>query len=483
MARPNARSTALSVLEDVERKNLLVTAALRQEKTRRDLEPRVAAMVNALALGTLRERGYIDHLLRGKVKKGLPERDVRLLCLLRLAAYELLFVERTPDYAAVSSYVEIAKRTHGQRVAGFVNALLRGLAVADRAALASGRGALRPEARFSCPEWVVEEAKLAFGDGHLRELEVLNRPARIALRANTDRISGDDLASHLSSLGFHPERCPPLPEAVLLPPDEPPYETAPFLKGLFWPQDLASQLVAALATGSICCLAHPSRLPPPGGSTPSPSLPLRVSFAMEEEGVAGSAPPSLTVLDPCAGSGTKSLCFAQDLPEATILASDVAGSKISALRRRLKSMKADRILVATADLTSPPFAASAFDLVVLDAPCSGLGTVRRHPELKWRRSAADVSSNRARQQDLIHHAARLVRPGGVLYYTVCTFTRAEGPEVVDEFLRRHPWFSRVLPPDLPGLHTQGLLTECGDLLVPPSVLDSDCFYAAIMRRA
>jgi len=461
MAKPNARSVALSVLETVERKHLLATAVLRQEKSARDLDPRVMAAATDLVLGTLRQRGFIDHHLRARTPKGLPEHDHRLICLLRLAAYELMFVERTPDYAGVSSYVEIAKRTHGQRVAGFVNAVLRGISAVDRKALALGRGALPPAAHFSFPDWAVEEARAAFGPEYSLQLETLNRPASIALRTHVGRVSADALARQLSELGLHPQRVTALPDALVLPPDEPPYESVEFLRGQFWPQDIASQLVASIAAALVS--------PSASGAESLRSGPAACGASM--------------LLDACAGSGTKSLCLAGSVPSVQIVASDLSASKIAAMRRRLRSLQVPGVETVIADLTSPPFAAAAFDLVLLDAPCSGLGTVRRHPELKWRRGAGDLQANAARQTELLHHAARLVRPGGALVYAVCSFARTEGAAVVDDFLARHPWYRRGAIP-LPGsLPAASVLTAAGDLLLPPSLLDSDCHFVALLRRA
>ena len=439
MGGPNARSMALSVLDLVRSKNMLATAALRRETQRHDPEPKIAATANALSLGVLRYRARLDHFLEAAADRGLPQKDQRLLDILRLGAYELLFVERSRPYATVSSVVELAKAVKGKRIGGFVNAILRKLSKLYPGDVEKTMSGMQVSVRLSFPDWIVEEARAAFGAGAAAELESLNQPSDIAVRVNTAKTTTQELEGELKRLGFQPRRVPFLPSALVLPPDEPPYRSVPFVRGLFRPQDISSQLVSQLAAA-----------------------------------VAGER-----VLDACAGNGTKTLALLEDgPPERTIVATDLSGKRIATLQERCATYGITGVETAVADLTAPPFPPQSFDLVFVDAPCSGLGTIRRHPELKWRRTPEDVAANARLQARLLAGAAGLVKPGGKLVYAVCTFTLAEGPQLVERFLASHPEFSRSSL----DLHDEQPLTPQRDLLVFPTQYYSDCFYAAKLVR-
>lgn len=126
---------------------------------------------------------------------------------------------------------------------------------------------------------------------------------------------------------------------------------------------------------------------------------------------------------------------------------------------------------------------ASFDVVLLDVPCTGLGVLRRHPETRWRRGVEDVHALVEVQRELLEHGQRLVAPGGHLVYSVCTFTRAEGPQQVDEFLATHPEFTRVGAPGEGAVAFEGYVDERGDLVVDPARHDTDAFYAARLMRA
>lgn len=435
------RSVALAVLDAVRSSGTLATAAMRKELERRHIEPRTGAGANRLALGVLRERSFLDWCLQQSVDRSLPYKDPRLLDILRIGAYELLFMEGTPGYATLDSVVELAKKTKGKRISGFVNAVLRRTLKAIPH-LRESRPDLPTEIRLSVPKWLLDEAQKAFGDGCDHELAALHQPAPIALRVHTGRTTTADLKSELEKAGLHPSKVDALPGALVLPPEEPPYRTLPFAQGLFWPQDLASQLVASLAT------------------------------------TAGAQ----RILDACAGLGTKTLQLALDgSDEQKVVCADLSGRRIQSLQRRLEEVELSGFDCLVADMTAPPDGLGEFDLVLLDAPCSGLGTIRRHPELKWRRTKKDSKKSARLQRALLESTAKLVSPGGVLLYAVCSFGYDEGPGTVARFLETHPDFTddrTSLPEPLSDLTDP----RGPGLLVRPSQLDSDCFYLALLRR-
>ncbi len=462
MAAPDSRSVALSLLDAVRRQDTLLTAALRHELFRHDLDPRTSASANRAALGTLRHRRLLDALLAPLAERGLPHKDERLLDLLRLAMHELLFMDSVPDYATLNSYVTLARKTKGPRVAGFVNALLRKAAARGREALLADAAALPPADRLSYPDHVLAAAQGAFGPQTPEQLEWMNRPAPIGLTVHTGRTDRNALSSALRQAGLHPAAVDFAPAGLVLPPDEPPYQTLQFVQGMFWPQDPASQMVTRLALAS---------------SRTTPMTPQR------------------RVLDACAGNGTKSLGLALASPPGTeIVALDLSEARIRLLRQRLEELEIQNVTPVVSDLMKAPYPPGSFHTVLVDAPCSGLGTVRRHPELKWRRTEGDILANSDLQARLIAAAAALVAPGGILVYTVCTFTPQETSGVTGPFLAAHPEFRLVPTSELAAVGVampETVLLSAtptlpahrpGTLFLPPSLFDSDCFFAAVFEK-
>jgi 16S rRNA (cytosine967-C5)-methyltransferase len=452
MAVPDTRSIALQIMDTMRREDRLATAVLRELLYSRDLPPGVAAGANRLVLGTLRDRGYLDHMLESLMERGLPRKDARLLDLLRLALYELLTARAVPTFATVDRFVALAQAIKGKRVGGFVNAVLRKAARLDRESLVEERSRLPANIRLSLPDWVCEEASLTFGDRWESEMEALNEPSPIALRCPSPQVASE-VRKEFQDAGLHPWDGQVSECSLVLPSDEPPYQTMAFAKGRFWPQDEASQLV--------------------------------------NEVVAALAGDPL--LDACAGQGTKTLALAAGLQDHRIIAADLLHRRVSGLRERVGRVASVQIPAVTADLRSPPFAPGSLARVLLDAPCTGIGTARRHPELLWRRNRKDLRTNSKVQKKLLESLSRTVMPGGYLVYVVCSFLNSEGSKIIQSFLDRHPdWMvadvTAVLPEPARGIwcslvdYTRllpGVLP--GTVLTSLSILGGDMFYIAVLR--
>lgn len=449
MAGPDHRSLAWTVLDSVRTRDRLATAALRHATERQNPPPEVVGAAHRLVMGTLRERGYLDALLGRLVERQLPRKDKRLMDLLRLALYEMLFMDSIPSYATGSGYVELVRRSKGPRIAGFVNALLRKAARLDPAVEVMARANLPAAIRLSIPEWLLEAAHAIFAGQAEVELARLSSPADIALRTTGD-LPRSDLLTELKCEGLSPRPMAENDRGLLLPPGESPYQTLAFTRNRFRPQDRASQFVTDLVIA------------------------------------AGRG----DLLDGCSGNGTKAIACAESPRFASITAADLSEHKLNELKTRTTLP----LKTVTMDLTDPALPPSSFDTVLLDAPCTGLGTLRRHPELKWRRKPADGHANSLLQRALLSGVAPLVKPGGLLIYAVCSFLKSEGPDVVESFLTTHPEFS--LEP--PAQHLQGVAKELtgrlaaanstlplhrpGMLLTLPSVMDADLFFVALLRR-
>jgi 16S rRNA (cytosine967-C5)-methyltransferase len=428
-ARYQDRSAALAILDLVRKDRILAVAATRHVAVFGSLKPADRALANHLALGVLRSRLLLDHLLAVFAARKAPS-DPRLRDILHLGLFQLLLMDRIPAHAALDSTVTLARNAKGAGTAGFVNAILRRASLEGPALLA---GDLAPELRHSLPWWMASRLKTLAGPAYLAELAALDSPSPVAMRFRCPR---EQLEAECLRWGLVPSFDDRFPESVFFGSDSNPYETVLFTSGLLLPQDPASCAVVDL-------------LAPQEGHR---------------------------VLDLAAGLGVKTLhisdrCRGQD---SSLTAVDLNP-------RRLEKLKARRdleaVVVLQADIGAPlPLAPASFDRILLDAPCSGIGTIRRHPEIKWWRTEADLLSNTQLQRRMLANALSLLAPGGRLVYSVCSYSPEEGPEVVEAVLPDHPGVQLVPVP--PRLSAQG-----GPYLQTlASQHNADLFFAAILEK-
>jgi len=428
------RSAVLSVLDQVRRHKVLAVQAMRSVSGWNRLEPRERALANEIVLGVLRHRAYLDRALSG-VTHELPCKDPRLMDVLRLGAYQILRLDGVPDHAAVDSTVGLVRRIKGPRIAGFVNGALRTLADTRDEIITAAAG-WPAEDRYSIPDWLLEELRAVVGENWEAELELMNSPSPITFRAVQGAVAVPAVIKELARWNITAVEDPRFPEALIIPSNQPPYETAPFLQGRIMPQDPASQAVIGLADPLLGEL----------------------------------------VVDLGAGLGTKTeqLFHRRTSEDQRVLAVDISPSRLGKLKERLPDPSVGALVAdATGNL---PLRKGVAGTVILDAPCSNLGTIRRHPEVKWWRRAKDLSAHAKRQGAMLRQGARLLGPGGRLVYAVCSFARAEGVDLVDGFLESHPRFRAVPVPEelaLPG--TPYMLTT-------PARHGTDLFFAAIIER-
>ncbi len=347
-----------------------------------DLDPRDRALATELVYGTLRQQRRLDWALAPRVRQGLDRVEPLARALLRLGAYQVRFLERIPPPIAVSATQDAARELGADRLTGLLNGVLRRVAN-EPEDLPPGDDDAAIGVRASLPDWIVAELRAAFGDeAVLREAMALRERAPTTVRPTLARGGAEAATSGLAAAGFEAEPGPAGTLVVRGPGD--PFSTDAFRTGLFTPQDPASLAVLDL-------------LGPVDGAH---------------------------VLDLCAGRGVKSTALADR--GARVTAVDVTPGKLAEAQRLAERLGlADRVATVVGDATTgldlPPS-----DLVLVDAPCSGLGTLRRHPEIAWRRHPDDVTRMAELQARLVQAGAALTRPGGLLVYAVCTFTRIEG---------------------------------------------------------
>lgn len=394
-ARELARQVLRRVRRDQAYSNLALAAAFERAPA---LEAADRALATELVYGVLRHQRRLDAALAVLTRQPLERLDADVHDVLRLGAYQLLLLDRVPDYAVVDAAVSSVKLLRGERPAGFVNAVLRRLARERQGAPTLPAD---PVARLaltaSLPDALARQlvAELGLATAERLALSSLERPP-LVVRVNDRRATVEQVERILRAEGAVTTRGRWSPLALSIEGLSSPFSTASYLEGLWTAQDEAAQLV----------------------------------------GWALDVAPGQAVLDACAGLGGKALHLAQQLTRdgaasetAGLLACDPSPRKLELLREhalRLGLSCATRC----ADLTRAEtlVGVGSFDRVLVDAPCSGLGVLRRHPELKWRWRAEAQAGLVALQRALLRGAAALLRPGGMLVYAVCTVSAAEGPE-------------------------------------------------------
>lgn len=406
------RALAQRVLRRVASEDAFATLALGAALASSGLDVRERRLATELVYGVLRHQLRLDRALAAMTPRGLGKLNAAVLAILRCAAYELLFLDRIPAHAAVSSAVSAVRRLGGQRLAGFANGVLRRLAREGEPPLPPASD-LRAHVEVACslPRWIVDRLAEEVGEPGLVEAAAgLNEPAPLTLRVQRLRIDRDTLLARLGA--EHPETTlaasPWAPQAILAHGLGDPERSPAFAEGLFTVQDVGAQLVGHLLAPA----------------------------------------PGWRILDACAGLGGKSTHMAELTDDQAIIdAADISPAKLrlgadTAARLGLTSVRAVSLdLLAPADAWRAAGLADAYDAVVLDAPCTGLGVLRRHPEAKLRLAPADIGRMSGLQAQLLDALAGRVRPGGILVYSVCTFTREEGPGQIEQFLARHPAFA------------------------------------------
>ena len=464
-----ARRIAADVLLRVEQGgaflNLALDGALRSAGA---LEAREAALATELAYGTVRWQLQLDRALEAHSARPLAELDPPVRASLRLGAFELLHHPTVPARAAVHEAVELVKELRAAKASGFVNAVLRKLSVKREPARLPSRESDpigHVAAKTAHPRWLVERWASSLGLEAAESLCAANQTqARACVRRNRSRATLEEVRQALQKEELASEPGRYSPDALVLQAGAPPaLDLDGHASGLFQAQDEAAQLVSLFAFAGL----------------PSP--------AADSSARAGGSPAGpLRILDACAAPGGKA-CHLAELagPEARVLAIDLHARKAKIIAEAAARLGHANIEARAADMTAPlpEEKPESFDLVLLDAPCSGLGTLRRHPEVKLRRTAEDVDRLAALQGKLLESVRTLVKPGGLLVYALCTYTPEECEEVPRRFLEKNKEYAPDRAPGgfaLPA--ADALVRADGALLTLPDRGGTDGFFALRLRR-
>ena len=405
-------------------------------------DPRDRQLVMALVYGVVRWQGYLDAIIQKFSRHPLRTMKPLTVTALRVGLYQLIFLDRIPESAAINETVQALKSARQPKwLTGFVNGVLRAMA-RQRAALPAPDEAA---AVLSHPAWLVARWEALFGPERTRRICWINNTQPVlVVRVNSRRISADDWMNLLREKGIACERGLFAPEAVRITNFQGPVIALPgYGEGFLAVQDEAPQLVA----------------------------PLLAPFT------------GASYLDGCAGLGGKTLHLAQLLPEgARLVAVEPSLKRQTLLRANLQRLGGPEIEIQGGTLQE--FAAQrqeAFAGVLVDAPCSGLGVIRRQPDIRWQRSLAALQGYQEKQLALLAAAAGLVGKGGVLVYATCSIEPMENDEVIAAFLNEHPEFSSTPAQEYLPEAARGFCDGKGFLKTTPEE-GLDGFFAARMVR-
>jgi len=435
----SARETAALTLAACEKQGAWSDGYLKRAIREQGLDRRDAALASRLCYGVLQNRLLLDWRLGRACSMKLEKLERKVLCDLRVAAYQLLFLDKIPVSAAVNEAVELAKRhSRNPRVAGLVNGVLRAL-LREKAPEIRGRDDVETlSIRYSHPRWLVEEFAGRLGlEGAKALLEADNCQPPTTAQVNTLKITPECLTGELRAVGVEAGPHPWLSGCLLLARTGDLERLDAFRRGEFYVQDAASRL-AVLAAGPM---------------------------------------PGQRVLDCCAAPGGKSFAAAIAMENrGELISCDIHPHKIKLLeagRERLGLSILQPTLQDAAKTREDWI--EGFDTVLADVPCSGLGIIRKKPDIRYK-DPEPLKGLPKVQRDILDNCAQYVRPGGVLLYSTCTLLRRENDDVVDAFLENHPDFF-LEHFDLPHLGPQP-----GRVTLWPHIHDTDGFFTARLRR-
>lgn len=420
---------ALLKIEEEEAYSQLVINHLLQQAD--EMDARDKSLVTEIVYGTLQHQRLIDFYLTPFLKQNIDKLDCWVKHVLRLSVYQLLFLDRIPERAVVHEAVEIAKKKGHRGIQSMVNGVLRNFIRTPRASLDTIEDPLnRIAVQTSHPTWMVKRWSKQFGlEETLKICEANNKRPPLTIRVNTLKSSREQLKLALEDEGYDVTISKHTPEGLHIRNGSRLINSHYYKEGYFTIQDESSMQVAPLVN------------PQPG----------------------------MRVLDVCAAPGGKATHLAELMNnEGEIVANDVHAHKKELIEKQAHRLQVTNIKVMTSDgrllgkhLTQP------FDCILLDAPCTGLGVIRRKPDLKWKKKPQDHSAIATIQTDLLEAVTPLLKREGTIVYSTCTIDKEENDQVIEQFIAKHNNYRIV---------------EGTKKLILPHHHDSDGFFMIKLQR-
>ena len=437
----NVRDGALSILLAVDKNQAYSNLLLNQTINKYKIEAKDRALLTELTYGTLQHKYTLDYYLEPFVRGKM---DLWVKWLLRLSLYQIVYLDRVPDHAAVNEAVEIAKRRGHKGIASLVNGILRSIL---RQGVRSTEEISDPVNRLSIetshPQWLVERFIESYGMEKTAEmLRENNVPPIQTVRVNTTKATVEEVIAKLADEGVKVQQSTVVPECLHFVTGNP-SRTSAFKEGYFTIQDESSMLPANVLN------------PQPGWR----------------------------VLDMCAAPGGKTTHIAEKMENnGSILATDIHPHKLDLIDETSARLGLDIIQTAPVDgrKASDFLPAESFDAILVDAPCSGLGVMRRKPDIKYTKREEDLSRLHDIQLELLDNAVKILKKGGRLVYSTCTVNKEENEATVREFLASHEEIEPISLENLPKLLLER--SQGGMVQIFPQDFGGDGFFIAAFRK-
>lgn len=440
----NPRNTAFEILYKVEKEDAYSTLLLQKSIRESKMEKLDAAFVSALVYGVLERRLTLDHILEQYSKIPLRKIEIKTRILLRMGLYQLCFMDKVPDSAAVNESVKLAKKQRRMQSAGFINAVLRNFARADKKyTLPDKKNTLEYLSVFySCPKEIVSLWLDAYGEEVTEKLlkTLFGRPP-LTIRVNTLKTTAEALEQELTVQGIKVSRVPFLKTALQVEHTGALEQLPAFQEGKFFVQDASSQLC--------------------------------VHFLDPQ--------PGETAADVCAAPGGKAMGIAiQMRNRGSVSAFDLHEHKMHLIQNTARRLGISIVQAQVRDAAAQAFADPFANRVLCDVPCSGLGILRRKPEIRYKKDTI-LNSLPQLQYKILCNSAAGVTTGGVLVYSTCTLNPRENTQVARQFLREHKDFE-ALPLTLPAGITRGIRENPNEITFFPYITGTDGFFISVFRK-
>lgn len=437
----NVRDAALSILMEINNNQAYSNLILHRTIEKYDIKDKDRGLLTELTYGTLQHRMTLDYYLepfiRGKLDGWVRE-------LLRMSLYQIVYLTKIPSHAVVHEAVEIAKRRGHKRIAPTVNGILRSVLRQGVRSLDDIQGEVEKIAiETSHPEWLIARWIELYGEEETTAMaHENNNPAEMTLRVNTAKITVDEAISALEAEGIA-VRAGEVVAECLISESGNPANTETYKKGWITIQDESSML---------------------------PVNALDVA-------------PGMKVLDMCAAPGGKTTHIAEKMQdEGEVFAHDIHAHKIKLIEKNAERLGLSSITARSGDSRQllETYEKSSFDRILVDAPCSGFGVIRRKPEIKYTKKEADITGLLAIQFDLLQTAAQLIKPEGIIVYSTCTVEYEENRGMVEKFLAAHQTMELITLPNLQADDQLHIQEET--LQVLPQHFGGDGFFVAAFRK-
>ena len=440
------RKLVLRCLVQIESRNSQIAPVIDTVIRKNQLSEADRRLLTEIVYGTIRWRGHLDWIIHQFTKPSF-QLDLQMSCILRIGVYQLLYLDKIPNHAAINETVELANQK-GQKSKNFVNAVLRAIQRSTDS-LIPPQFEVDPishiSSKLSYPEWLVKKwIEQSSPTWTLKFCHASNQIAPVSIRTNTLRTDRHKLAMSLRKNGNHVIESRISPDGLLLTKTEPIRSLSEFQAGLFQVQDEAAQLVAYL-------------LDPQKKSK---------------------------IVDLCASPGGKATHLAQLVNSVTnVVAVDLSKKKIERIQENCKRLGMINVHTQVANAKTDEIEAVATaDSILIDAPCSGTGTLRRHPDIRWKRTAKQILDLANLQLEILINTAMQIKPGAIIVYSTCSIEVEENQKIITRFLEVCPRFSIEPAYDYLSFLPANATTSDGYLQVFPHTHGVDGIFAARLRK-